>query len=55
MELSFEVVTYYFQDQQSAIDRNPMNIDLKHFRYDKDTSLFMWAGTANYVQGYGDE
>jgi len=32
-----------------------MNIDLKHFRYDKDTSLYMWAGTANYVQGYGDE
>ena len=37
MELSFEVVTLYFQEEQKAIDRNPMTIKIKHFMYDKES------------------
>ena len=55
MELSFEVVSFYFQEEQAAIDRNPMTINLRHFRYLKEDGVFIWGGTANYVAGYGDE
>ena len=55
METSYEVVIYYFQEAQDAIDRNAMNIYIKAFQYKKDSSYFLWAGKTNYVKGYGDE
>ena len=55
METSYEVVMYYFQESQDAIDRNAMNVYIKAFQYKKDSSYFLWAGKTNYVQGYGDE
>ena len=33
METSYEVVSYYFQDEQNAIDKNSMNVFIKEFTY----------------------
>lgn len=55
METSYEVITYYFQEEQKSIDGNRMDIQLKHFQYLPDSEYFIYGGTANYIRGYGDE
>ena len=55
METSYEVIHYYFQEEQKAISGNPMTILLKHFEYLPSSQYFVYGGTANYIRGYGDE
>ena len=55
MELSFEVVSYYFTPTTTNVDNFPVKSNIKYFQYLKEEQNYLWAGKTNYVRGYGDE